>query len=115
MTEMVVPGTYITVRAEGLISAGRVATGIVGVVGTAANGPVGEPITLSGFTEARDTFGLPDSYDRPEDGENPLTLVRALEHVYNNGAATVVAVRVAGSSQSSASYAVRDAQERTVA
>ncbi len=115
MTEMVVPGTYITVRAEGLISAGRVATGIVGVVGTAANGPIGEPITLSGLTDARARFGLSDNFDRPEDGANPLTLFRALEHVYANGAASVVAVRVAGSSQSSATFAVQDADGLNVA
>ena len=76
MTEMVVPGTYITVRAEGLISAGRVATGIVGVVGTAANGPVGVPITLSGLTDARARFGLSDNFDRPEDGASPGTSSR---------------------------------------
>src|SRR4051812_3362734 len=104
MTEMVIPGTYITVRAEGLISAGGVATGIVGIVGTAANGPVGVPVTLSGFTDARDRYGLPDNFDRPEDGTKPLTLVRALEHVYKNGAASVVAVRVAGPNQSSATF-----------
>jgi hypothetical protein len=115
MTEMVVPGTYITVRAEGLISAGRVATGIVGVVGTAANGPVGVPVTLSGLTEARTTFGLPDDFNRPEDGANPLTLFRALEYLYGNGAASVVAVRVAGPSQSSASFAVQDADGLNVA
>lgn len=115
MTEMVVPGTYITVRAEGLISAGRVATGIVGVVGTAANGPVGAPITLSGLTDARTRFGLSDNYDRPEDGANPLTLFRALEHLYGNGAASVVAVRVAGPSQSSATFAVQDADGLNVA
>ena len=114
MTEMVVPGTYITVRAEGLISAGRVATGIVGVVGTAANGPIGVPITLSGLTDARARFGLSDSFDRPENGANPLTLFRALEHIYSNGAASVVAVRVAGSSQSSATYAVQDDDGLTV-
>jgi len=115
MTEMVVPGTYIQVRTEGLISAGRVATGIVGVVGTAANGPIGTPVTLSGFADARERFGFPDVFNRPEDGEHPLTLVRALEHIYNNGAASVVAVRVAGSNRSSASYAVQDADRRTVA
>lgn len=115
MTEMVVPGTYITVRAEGLISAGRVATGIVGVVGTAANGPIEVPITLSGLTDARARFGLPDNYDRPEDGANPLTLFRALEHLYGNGAASVVAVRVAGPSQSSATFAVQDADGLNVA
>jgi hypothetical protein len=115
MTEMVVPGTYIDVRAEGLISAGRVATGIVGVVGTAANGPIGVPITLSGLTDARARFGLSDDFDRPEDGANPLTLFRALEHTYSNGAASVVAVRVAGSSQSSATFAVPDEDGLTVA
>ena len=115
MTEMVVPGTYITVRAEGLISAGRVATGIVGVVGTAANGPVGVPVTLSGLTEARTRFGLPDDFNRPEDGANPLTLFRALEYLFGNGAASVVAVRVAGTSQSSATFAVQDADGLNVA
>lgn len=115
MTEMVVPGTYITVRAEGLISAGRVATGIVGVVGTAANGPVGVPVTLSGLTDAREKFGRPDSFDRPEDGAHPLTLVRALEYAYANGAASVVAVRVAGPTQSASTFAVEDEDGRTVA
>jgi hypothetical protein len=115
MTEMVVPGTYIDVRAEGLISAGRVATGIVGVVGTAANGPIGVPVTLSGLTDARTRFGLSDDFDRPEDGANPLTLFRALEHIYSNGAASVVAVRVAGSSQSSATFAVPGEDGLTVA
>jgi hypothetical protein len=115
MTEMVVPGTYITVRSEGLISAGRVATGIVGVVGTAANGPIGVPITLSGLTDAQARFGLSDSFDRPEDGANPLTLFRALEHIYSNGAASVVAVRVAGPSQSSSTFAVQDADGLSVA
>jgi hypothetical protein len=112
---MVVPGTYITVRTEGLISAGRVATGIVGVVGTAANGPIGVPITLSGLTDAQARFGLSDSFDRPEDGANPLTLFRALEHIYSNGAASVVAVRVAGPSQSSSTFAVQDADGLSVA
>ncbi|ASC72334.1 uncharacterized protein XM38_032910 [Halomicronema hongdechloris C2206] len=108
MVEMIIPGTYITVRSEGLISAGRVATGIVGIVGTAASGPVGEPVTLSGFANAREVFGLPDDFAQPVDGSNPLTLVRTLEQLYNNGASSVVAVRVAGSSQSKATYAVRD-------
>jgi hypothetical protein len=111
----VIPGTYIQVRAEGLISAGRVATGIVGVIGTARRGPIGEPVTLSGFSHARDLFGLADPYSQPEDGTNPLTLVRALEHLYNNGASSVVAVRVAGASQSSATFALTDDAGHTVA
>ena len=115
MAEMVIPGTYIDVRAEGLISAGRVSTGIVGVVGTARRGPVGVPVTLSGFSNARDVFGLTDPYTRPEDGANPLTLVRALEQVYNNGASSVVAVRVAGATAEAATFAVLDDAGHTTA
>ncbi len=115
MAEMVIPGTYIEVRPEGLISAGRVATGIVGVIGTARRGPVGEPVTLSGFSHARDVFGLADPFNRPEDGAHPLTMLRTLEHLYNNGASSVVAVRVAGPSRSSATFALLDAANHTVA
>src|SRR5215210_816198 len=115
MAEMVIPGTYIDVRAEGLISAGRVSTGIVGVVGTSRRGPVGVPVTLSGFSNAREVFGLADPYTRPEDGANPLTLVRALEQVYNNGASGVVAVRVAGATADAATYALLDEAGHTTA
>lgn len=102
MAEMIVPGTYIDVRAEGLISAGRIATSIVGVVGTAANGPIHEPITLSGFSSAREIFGSADDFLQPEDGAHPLTLVRALQFIYANGASTVIAVRVASGSAAGA-------------
>lgn len=112
---MIIPGTYISVRAEGLISAGRIATGIVGIVGTAMSGPVGEPVTLSGFAAGRDLFGLPDNFQQPEDGSHPLTLVRALAQLYNNGASTVIAVRVAGGSAASANYTVLDADGNAVA
>jgi len=115
MTQTVIPGTYIDVRAEGLISAGGVATGIVGMIGTARMGPVGEPVVLSGFAQARDVFGVADPFGRPEDGNSPLTLLRALEQVYNNGASSVVALRVAASSASSAIYAVQDSAGHTVA
>ena len=110
MVETIVPGTYITVRSEGLISAGRVATGIVGVVGTAASGPVDTPVTLSGFANAREVFGNPDAFKKPEFPEKPLTLVRALEQIYNNGASSVIAVRVAGGTAESAEYVVRDGE-----
>jgi len=115
MAEMIIPGTYIDVRAEGLISAGRIATGIVGVVGTAASGPVNTPVTLAGFADARDVFGLPDDFAQPEDGSNPLTLVRAVQLIYGNGASTVIAVRAAGSSQASATYALRSDKGEVVA
>jgi hypothetical protein len=115
MAEVVIPGTYISVRAEGLISAGRVATGIVGVVGTASAGPVGEPVALSDFAHARELYGLPDNFHAPEDGSTPLTLNRALQQIYANGASTVVAVRVASSTAAAATFTVRDDQDHTVA
>ncbi|HEX8474413.1 MAG TPA: phage tail sheath C-terminal domain-containing protein [Pyrinomonadaceae bacterium] len=107
MAEMIIPGTYISVRAEGLISAGRIATGVVGIVGTASSGPVGVPVTLAGFAAGRELFGMPDDYQQPEDGSNPLSLVRSLGLLYNNGASSVIAVRVAGGSATSANYTLR--------
>src|SRR5689334_12213218 len=115
MTQMIIPGTYIEVRPEGLISAAGVATGIVGVIGTARMGPLGVPTTLSGFAHARDVFGTADPLPRPEDGANPLTLMRALEQVYNNGATNVVALRVAAVGATQATFAVQDKDGHTVA
>ncbi len=93
MPEVILPGTYISVRDEGLITAGRIATGYVGIVGTASRGPVGSVVTLGSFSEARATFGEADAW-RGGAG-NELTLIRALELVFNNGASTVLAVRAA--------------------
>ncbi|MGW5361444.1 phage tail sheath subtilisin-like domain-containing protein [Actinopolymorpha pittospori] len=115
MTETIIPGTYIDVRAEGLISAGRIATGVLGIVGTASNGPVGQPVTLALPSQARTQFGLADDPRNPTDGANPLTLVRAVELAYANGASTVVAVRVAGTGKASASYALRNDSGQQIA
>jgi len=115
MAEMIIPGTYVDVRAEGLISARGVATGILGVIGTAHAGPIGVPVTLSGFSQARDFFGLPDDFAVPDDGSNPLTLTRALQQAYANGASSVIAVRVASPRRASASYALKDGTGNTVA
>lgn len=108
MAEMIIPGTYVTVRSEGLISAGRIATGIVGIMGTAMSGPVGEPVTLSGFAAGRELFGKPDDFQQPEDGSHPLSLVRSLALLYGNGASSVVAVRVAGASAARATFTLRN-------
>ena len=115
MAEMVIPGTYIDVRAEGLISAAGVVTGVVGVIGTASAGPVGVPVVLSGMSEANELFGAPDRFAVPNDGSNPLTLSRALSLVYGNGATTIVAVRVASPRASAARFALKDAADNTVA
>ena len=43
MAEMILPGVYIEVRPEGLIAPGQITVGNVGVVGTAARGPLARP------------------------------------------------------------------------
>ena len=63
MAEVILPGTYITVRDEALISAGRVSTGNIGIVGTANKGQVGKVTILSSFTEAREAFGQADPWE----------------------------------------------------
>lgn len=102
MPEIILPGTYITVRDEGLITAGRVATGNIGIVGTASKGPVGEVQILGTFTEAREMFG--DADDWMGGLQNELTLIRALEQVYNNGGRTVYAVRAAAAAAAAARF-----------
>jgi len=105
MGNMILPGTYIQVRAEGLIAPGQVTVGNVGVIGTAAKGPVGTPVVLGSYTEAIQNFY---TYDAWVDGKsNELTLVRALEQAFNHGATTVYAVRVAGGSKAAAGYTVK--------
>jgi len=93
ITEMIIPATYIEVRAEGLIGVSGIATGNVGVVGTASKGPVGTVAILSSFSDARDLFGSPDPWGGGT--QNELTLVRALQQAFANGASTVHAVRCA--------------------
>jgi len=106
ITEMIIPGTYIDVRAEGLIGVGGIATGNVGIVGTAAKGEVNSVKIFSSFADARDMFG---EYDAWVDGSsNELTLVRGLQQVFANGASTVYAVRSAATGYSEASRVLVD-------
>jgi hypothetical protein len=94
----ILPGVYIEVRPEALIVPGPVSVGNIGILGTAASGPVGDPQVLGSFAAAQDIFGAADDFADPTTPGEPLTLVRALELAYNNGARTVVAVRAADGS-----------------
>ncbi len=110
-SQLIIPGTFIRVRAEGLISVGGISTGNIGIVGTAvkmipklkADGtpevdgdgnPVleadssiyGKTFTLSDYESARNTFG---DYDAMSTGK--LNLNRGIEQLYLNGARTVYA------------------------
>lgn len=105
MPEQILPGTYITVRDEGLITAGRVVSGNIGIVGTASKGPVEQVKILGSFAEARAMFG--DSDPWAGGNNNELTLIRALEFIYNNGGRTVYAVRAASNAAASAAYQTR--------
>src|SRR5437764_1501108 len=56
LSELVIPGTYIRVRAEGLISAGGISSGNIAIVGTAAQGRDATHI-LSDYESAKTVFG----------------------------------------------------------
>jgi Phage tail sheath C-terminal domain len=103
--EMILPGTYIEVRSEGLIGVGGISTGNIGIVGTANKGPVGTFTILGSYSEALDTFGLYDRWATGA-GATPLTLTRALEQVFKGGGSTVYAVRIASGTPGTMQWAV---------
>src|ERR1051326_1697633 len=106
IAEMVIPGTYIEVRAEGLISVTSPATGNIGVVGTASRGPVGTIVPLASYADPIDTFGAYDAFANPTLAATPLTLTRAIEQLYTGGAGSVYAVRIANGEPAFATAAV---------
>lgn len=105
--EMILPGTYIEVRSEGLIGVGGISVGNIGVVGTANRGPVNQVVILGSYSEALEMFG---SYDRWSDspGATPLTLTRTLAQVFKGGGSTVYAVRIADAAVAPATFIVQD-------
>lgn len=112
MPEMILPGTYIDVRAEKLITPGPVSTGNVGIVGTASRGRLADEddattvYTPANIGEAREIFGEADDFENPTEAGNPLTLIRAMELAFANGAQRVFAARVAGAGAATANYAL---------
>lgn len=95
LSELVIPGTYIRVRAEALISVGGISTGNIGIVGTAQKIEDSTNVLdydttyiLSDYDSAREKLGEYDSYN---EGAGTLNLTRAIELLYQNGARTVFA------------------------
>jgi hypothetical protein len=86
---LVLPGTYIRVRSEGLIGVGGISTGNIGVVGTASDG-VGETHSLSSPSEATEAFGESDAVTVLD-----LNLTRVVTELFKSGARTVYARGVA--------------------
>lgn len=112
--ELVIPGTYIRVRAEGLIGAGGISTGNIGIVGTALHAqkqqlddagkpmtdgkkPVmvdrfGEVFSLTDYAGAKTLFGEYDAFSADPKKGGFYNLTRSLELLYLSGARTIYAV-----------------------
>jgi len=83
---LVVPGTYVQVRADALIAGAAVSTGNIGIVGTASATPPDTEI-LSGFDDAVNAFGAYDAFS-----SGKLNLSRGLEVAYRNGGGVTYAI-----------------------
>ena len=81
----VLPGVYVSVKDEGLITVSPGAVNIIGIVGTAAWGPVNEGVLLGSWSDAVSAFKI---------DQTNLTLLKALELAFANGATDVYAVRI---------------------
>ena len=86
---LILPGTYIRVRSEGLIGVAGISTGNVGVVGTASLG-AGVTHNLSSAAEAQAAFGDSDAVTA-----RTLNLTRIIGELFRSGARTVYARAVA--------------------
>jgi len=95
MANIILPGVYITVQDEGLISVGGVSTGNVGIVGSAVEGTVNKVELLGSLADANAIFGPKAGvdYTKANPGLDKVTLVKAIEILFGNGANTVYAVR----------------------
>ena len=89
--EQIIPGTFIRVQAEALIAPKGVASGNVGIVGTAANAAGGANVLnttqiLSSLEDAARLYAPSDPL-----AAGTLNLMRSLELLFRNGATTVYA------------------------
>lgn len=96
ITEMIIPGTYIQVRADALIGVGGISSGNIGIVGTATT-PSTSTVLLSDYEGAKAVFGPYDAFTA-----GTANLTRALEILFRNGARTVYARGVAAGSDRAA-------------
>ncbi len=83
---LILPGTYIRVRSEGLIGVRGISSGNIGIVGGTATGP-GETFTLSSLPEAEAAFGPPAVVPAGPS----LNLTAQIGELYRGGARTVYA------------------------
>lgn len=86
---LILPGTYIRVRSEGLIGVAGISTGNIGIVGTAAQG-LGATHELSSAADALAAFGSSDAVTTRN-----VNLTRIAGELFRSGARTVYARGVA--------------------
>jgi hypothetical protein len=86
---LILPGTYIRIRSEGLVGVAGISTGNIGVVGTASQG-AGATRNLSTAAEAQAAFGDSDAVTA-----RTLNLTRVIGELFRSGARTVYARAVA--------------------
>jgi hypothetical protein len=87
--ETIIPGTFIQVRSEGLISVGGISTGRIGLVATVdAAGRTGTEEThiLSGYADGVAEYGASDAWGTGTSRDN---MTRILNLLYANGARVV--------------------------
>ncbi len=113
--EQIVPGTFIRVQAESLIAPKGVASGNVGIVGTAANVTGGPDVIrktqiLSSLDDARKVYALSDALSA-----GTLNLMRSLELLFRNGATTVYSYALAtGATQSDFANAITELMKEDI-
>ena len=93
LSELAVPGTYIRVSAEGLITPAAISTGNIGIVGTAAAAS-DETHIFGDYATFRGEIG-----DYDELSEGTLNLTRGAEVAYRNGAGAVFARALAADAE----------------
>ncbi len=91
---LILPGTYIRVRSEGLIGVRGISSGNIGIVGATATG-AGTTVALSSVAEAEATFGAPVINATA----HTLNLTAMIGELYRNGARTVYARGVTDATQ----------------
>lgn len=106
--EQIIPGTFVRVQAEGLISAGGISSGNIGIVGTAnppdAGFDAARTYNLSDYDAALNLFGAYDAFSAAT-----LNLTRGIEILFRNGARTVYArALAAGADQAAFSTAYEE-------
>ena len=101
-SEIVVPGVFVRVQAENLITAGGVSSGNIGIVGTAAaaagvTDALGKTHILSSIADARDIYVTSDAMST-----GSLNLMRSIEILFRAGARIVYSHGIAASSNQQA-------------